>query len=295
MRVVAALAVAIVALAGARFARLGALAQAPPTNIAPRVPFAPSVATAPFVSLGYREALADVLYVRMIGYFNGKDSLGAAVGDLAEAVATLDPDFERVYDYGANAMTLAKFGVDQSVFLRAIALLEKGSRRFPENWRLPYLAGQIYAQDLTTENPAEQRVWDERATLLIESAIRKPGAPTRAASWAAMMRTKLGQHERAVANLKEMALVTSDMAERRRLIGLIQQLEVEDGAAIAAEIEEQRNAFEARRKAERPMISTTMYVLLGAPPRAGFDMGDLASGGRDLHVPEPKEPLEPLE
>ena len=65
----------------------------------------------------------------------------------------------------------------QASYLRALAVLEKGITIFPDDWKLPYLAGEIYTQDLQTTDPAQRRAWDERGTLLTESAIRKPKAP----------------------------------------------------------------------------------------------------------------------
>jgi hypothetical protein len=257
-------------------------------------PFAPSPAAAPFMSLGYREAAADLMYVRMLGYFVSEDSTGDGVADLAEAVATLDPSFVRVYDLGANAMMLAHHGVDQRVYMRAIRLLEAGMKQFPRDWRLPYLAGQIYAQDLVTEDPAERRRWDERSLQLVESAIRKPGAPANAATWTATMYTKLGAHARAVASLKEMLLITDDRKARERLIGALARLEDRDAHAVEAEVFAERKKFERRWRAERATVPASMYLLIGPRLTPGFDMVELATGGVDLFVaPEPE--LEPLE
>jgi hypothetical protein len=294
MRGVAASVLALGALIGARAARSAANAERHEAS-GPEVPFAPSVGAAPFLSLGYQEVAADVLYVRMLGYFMGDDSVGHDVANLAEAVTTLDPHFHRAYDTGANAMMLAKHGVDRNVFLRATALLERGMRAFPDDWRLPYLAGQIYTQDLKTENPVQQRAWDEKGTLLIESAIRKPGAPMRIATWAATMRTKLGQHERARAGLRELLLVTSPGPTRERLTAALAELEHKDASAVAAEVFAERSKFEKQWKHERPSVSATFFTLIGPPLQPGFDVVDLATGGHDLLVePDVTEP-EPLE
>ncbi len=257
-------------------------------------PFAPSTTAAPFLSLGYHEAAADLLYVRMLGHFVSEDSTGNGVADLAEAVAALDPRFQRVYELGANAMTLAHNGVDQRVYLRAIHLLETGMRQFPQDWRMPYLAGQMYTQDLVTEDPAERRRWDERGLQLVESAIRKPGAPANAATWTATMYTKLGAHERAVASLKEMLLITDDKKARDRLVATLAKLEDRDADAVKAEIVGERLKFERQWQRERRSVSASMYILIGPRLTPGFDMGDLATGGVPLFVaPEPE--LEPLE
>lgn len=283
--------IAAVALGGSRLAKQSIVtSQGNGVN----EPYTPSPSAAPFVSLGYREAFADVLFVRLLGYFSDENSSGPAVASLAEAIVTLDPKFHRVYELGANAMTIARHNVDQSVYLRATALLDKGMHAFPQDWRLPYFAGQIYTQDLETSDPEQRRTWDERGTLLIESAIRKPGAPPTAAHWAAMMRTKLGQHERAVENLKEMILLTNDKAARDRMIEQLARLEEQDSAALAAELETSRLKFVKQWRNERRTVPATFFVLLGKRLEPGFDLGDLATGGRDLIGAEQPEPLEPL-
>ena len=284
------LVVAAVALMGARIARVSLHETAEASN----QPFVPSTSAAPYLSLGYRELGADLLFVRMIGYFGGEDSQAQSVAGLAEAIATLDPRFKRIYDMGANAMTLARTGVDQSIFLRAVALVERGAQQFPDDWKLPYLAGQIYTQDLRSDDPAQRRAWDEKGTLLIESAIRKPGAPQETGLWAAVMRTRLGQHERAVQGLKELILITSDIENRKRLIDALAKLEEQDSEQIGAELLEAQHTFESAWKAQRPTLPATMYILLGARTTPGFDMYELATGGREL-IQHTEEPLEPVE
>ncbi len=166
----------------------------------------------------------------------------------------------------------------------------------PTIWRIPDLAGQIYTQDLETDDPAQRRAWDEKGTLLVESAIRKPGASSYAATWAATMRTKLGEHDRAVQGLREMILITPDVDARKRMIEKLAKLEDSDQQELAAELYggAQRRFMESWKR-DRPTLPPTIYVLLGARPSPGFDLGDLATGGADLVGSEPIETLEPLE
>lgn len=258
-------------------------------------PFAVSPGAAPFVSMGYRELAADLFWIRLTGYFGGGESTAHGIEGLVDAITTLDPDFHRVYEWGARAMTLAHQGVDQETYLHAIAVLERGMAQFPSDWKLPYLAGQIYTQDLETKDPAQRRAWDEKGTLLIESAIRKPGAPATAAEWAAVMRTKFGQRERAITELREMILVTEDRAARDALIKRLAKLENTDNSELAAEILEMRHRFEKEWHDRRPDLPATMYILLGPRLQPGFNLQDLATGGRDLVGSEPVEKLEPLQ
>ncbi len=55
-----------------------------------------------------------------------------------------------------------------------------------------------------------------------------------------------------------------------------------------------RKAFETAWKAERPAVKPSMYLVVGAPPRPGFNLDDLATGGRDLMTFKEFEQLEPL-
>lgn len=257
-------------------------------------PYAPSAAAAPFVALGYREAMADALALRLRGYFGGLTDEASASADLAEAIIALDPRYQRMYEYGARAITMADHGAGQASTLRAIALLERGSKELPDDWKIPYLAGQLYTLELSSDDPAQRRLWNERGTLLIERAIRKPGASADAAVYAAHLRTKLGQREAAVAGLREMLLITRDDKARQRMLDRLATLEQQDSAEIAAELLGERKRFEAEWKRERPGLPPTMYVLLGDRPPPGFDLAVIASGGRDLLGSDLTEPVEPL-
>jgi hypothetical protein len=237
-------------------------------------PFAPSKSAAPFVSLGYREV--------------------NETANLVEAVTALDPRYLRAYEFGARAITLADSGLSNETYLRAIAVLQTGSKEFPKNWKLPYLASQIYLQDLQTENKDERRKWDEDGMLLAESALRKPGAPAEAAAMIAVMRTKLGQQERATRELREMLLVTDDKAARRDLIARLAKLEGGNAEDIASEISFARAAFELRWQASRPALPASMYVVLGDPKSSVFDLSSLASGG-DTVFQQQFERLPPVE
>ena len=291
MRASIAFVVAAVSLASAHVARVAAEL----TNEADAEPYAPSAIAAPIVSLGFREVAADLLSIRLVGYFGGREASAEAVASLTEAIVALDPRYHRAYGFGANAMTIAATGVTQDIFKRSTAVLEQGIREFPDDWQLPMLAGEIYTQDLETTDPSQRRAWDERGTELIESAIRKPGAPQEAATWVAFMQTKLGQREQAIRNLRELLLVTRDDEARKHLLDKLAELEHTDSAELAGEIYEERQKLDARWLHDRPDLPATMYILLGPRVTPGFDMTDLATGGADLALTKQIERLPPVE
>jgi tetratricopeptide (TPR) repeat protein len=291
--------VAVLALVGARAARIAAEHRAP--QVIADEPYAPAPDTAPLVTLGYRELCADLLFLRLGGYFGGRENTANGIAGLVEAIIALDPQYQRIYEWGARAITLAGRGVDNRAYQRALDVLDAGARLFPDDWKLPYLAGEIYTQDLRTTNPAERRAWDERGTLLTESAIRKPNAPAEAATWAATMRTRLGQHQRAVDGLREMLLVTSDDSTRARLLGKLAELEHGSASELASELLDARRRFDAAWLADRPAVPASMYVLLGPPLAPTFDLTELATGGHELvgtqpiERPDPIDPTDPID
>jgi hypothetical protein len=230
----------------------------------------------------------------MVGYFGSEDNEAHAMASLAEAIAALDPTFRRPYELGAVAITAAKRGVDNTARLRAIRLLEQAAKQFPSHWKYPNLAGQIYLVDLQTDDQAQRRKWDEAGTLLLESAMRKPGAPASSAAAVAELRSRLGQRQRALEGLREMLLVTNDAAGRQRIIDKIAAISNENADEIAAELLEVRHQFESAWLSQRFVLSPSLFLLVGPKLQPGFDMGDLAVGGVQPLSVEGFERLEPL-
>src|SRR5207249_11484100 len=131
-------------------------------------PFAPSPGAAPIVALGYRELAADVLWVRFLGFFGSRQSTVDGLGPLVDAIVALDPQYHRIYEHGARALTIADEGVNQEAYLHALAVLERGMMEFPDDWRLYNLAGEIYTQDLKSDDPAQRRAWEGPGIRLVE-------------------------------------------------------------------------------------------------------------------------------
>lgn len=256
-------------------------------------PYAPGPAAAPIVALGYRELAADLMLVRLIGYFGTPGNDAAHLADLAEATVALDPTLRRTYELGAIAMTSTP-GADNAIRMRAIRLLETAAAQFPSVYTYPRLAGEIYLVDLVPANDAERLAWQDAGSRLLEAASRKPGAPAQSALAAASLQSRLGQRQRAIDNLRETLLLTTDDGARAQLIAKLAELTNTDSAELAAEVLAEREAFVKRWQAERPAVRASLYVLLGAPIAKTFDLTDLATGGHDLVGSTPFEALEPV-
>jgi hypothetical protein len=257
-------------------------------------PFAPSAGSAPYVSLGYRELGADLLWIRALGYFGGDDHPAAGTRALIEAIVALDPRFERVYAWGGIAITSVGSDATNEDRLAAIRVLERGMKEFPDNYRLPLYAGQIYTGDLESKDPAQVEAWQLEGARYLERAVRTPGAPKAVGAFVAHLRSKLGQRDKAIRDLRELILYTKSAEERDKLVKKLAELEDRDKEGLLYELEVEQKRFEAEWQARRPEVPPSMYLFLGAPLAPAFDLEDLAVD-RDLVGTEaPIEPLPPV-
>ena len=258
------------------------------------VPSAPSPAAAPYASLGYRELAADLLWIRARAYFGGDEDVAQGFRGLIDAVVALDPTFDKPYEFAARAIGFVDGGATNDDQLWAISVLEQGMKQFPDQWKLPHLAGEIYLVELETDDPAQRAAWNEQGALLLEHAIRMPGAPRRLGTLVAHVRTQLGQQERAMRDLRELIATTDDASQRRRLIEKLAALEGSNAQRIEDEVRWERERFRAHWTGAAPEVPETFYIILGDPPKPYIDFGDLAVdrplvGTEELYEPLPED------
>jgi len=255
-------------------------------------PFAPSPSSAPYVALGYRELAADLFYIRVKLYYSRDDRTVHGFRQLIEATVALDPTYYKAYDFvGRGTQWLP--GLTRDDTLWSARLVERGIRYFPDDWNLPYLAGQTYSLDLTEGTQEEVAAWNAHGLDLLDHAMRMPGAPRSLGDFVAHMRTKLGQLERAVRDLNELIATTDDQRTRARLIAQLAELQDRNAEALEGEMNFERDRLIERWKRVLPEAPIDMYFLLGDPPKPYIDLGDLAAGAPLLGA-EDEETYEPL-
>lgn len=248
----------------------------------------PPPGTARLLALGYDELAADVSWARALVYY-GSSLTGETdlryLERFIDTVIELDPKFQRVYRWAAYAVTYkeagAKMRTDQATqaeYLTSVKYLERAMQEFPDGYEPFWMAGLRYWLDLKSDDPAEQQRFKERGAELIEEAMRKPDAPRDLAGLAANLRTKLGQQERALRDLKEMILTTDDEAARKKLLDRLGGLGDVD---IMSEVEAARDAFDAARLDHGRALPPDVFVLIGPPPPRKIDWRELATD-RDL-------------
>jgi hypothetical protein len=293
MRVLVTCSAAALALVGAQL--VGGQARDvrrawPPTA---SVPYAPSPAAAPFISLGYREVAADLMWIRTLAYLGGTTDTSAGVRQLVEATIALDDHLRASYDLGALGIQTASRGVDNEAHRAAIGIFERGLKVFPEKWEYAVLAGQAWIVDLKPEDEAERRENTRRGIALFEKAVRMPGGMEKVAATIAYFQDKLGQHELAVEHLREMILIAQDDQARNTLLKQLAELEQRDEMELRVAMLSARQAFLDEWYAKRPAVPASMFLLLGKRRDPYLDRRALAVD-RDLIGTNMPDELEPL-
>ena len=250
-----------------------------------------------------RELAADVLFVRLGGYFGGDHNTAGWHRVAGRGDRRTRPEVpSRLRATGARAMEHTRDLPGSAT--RSTTLSDRRARYRNEGvpGRLEAAStsrAEIYTQDLQTDDPAKRREWDEKGTLLAESSVRKPRRTAGAATWAATMRApRLGQHERAAAGLKEMLLATNDPFDDPRPVDRQARRHSTTPTPPRDHGRDLRAAPQVRTGvARRPPhpASDDGHPGLGPHPRPGFDLGDLATGGRDLSGTDEVEKLPPVD
>jgi hypothetical protein len=125
-------------------------------------------------SLGYRELIADLLWIQSIQVMGEKkvsESSGRWLYRALDVITTLDPKFVRAYEAGGLALTTLVVLPEESN-----RLMMKGMRHNPAEWKLPFLIGINYYYELYD---------DAKAAEYMAQASRLPGAPPSLATLAA--------------------------------------------------------------------------------------------------------------
>ena len=287
-RTIISLTVAALCWLGAHQLRAGATAERDTWPKTAGTVLVPPVESARVLSLGYRELLADLTWCRMLVYFGGN---WGGEGDLSQLetmidlVMELDPRFKPVYDWAPYATVYKDGTATQEEFHTSLRYLERAMEQFPDDYQYFWTAGTRHYFDLHSEDPEEVRRYRERGAELIEQAMQKPNAPPDLATTAANMRSRLGQHERALDNLRRMILVTDSASARQKMLERL-RIEAPD---LADELEDAWHDLRGAWMRDAAALPLDLYVVLGAPPPRAFDLRELTTPHDLFGVDEPAD------
>lgn len=216
------------------------------------------------MSLGYREAIADLVWVRAL-VFAG-DRLGstdaAAVERYVEAITTLAPRFHRPYLWGGITAVYGGSGaIDRTMVDRAARIYRAGLRRFPESHELLYALGMLLTHQVGSTpgyDDAERRALTAEGVDHIRKAAAH-GADPLVRRYAATLVTEHATEQLAVQFL-ESQLAQADDEEHRRL--LRRKLGGLRGREAVDRIERIREAFAAEHRRVAPYLPDALYAVI---------------------------------
>ena len=223
----------------------------------------PAPAALPMLSLGYRKALADVLWVMTLVYFGDQVAVRGRMKYLSartDAILALDPKFRDVYPWIGVVAVYNTGGITLSDVETSNRYLERGMRVFPRDGELVYLLAFNYAIEMPpfVRDREQKKRWKRHAAELFARAARLPGAPADAALMAAEMTSRTSDRTIVIARLRSLLATATEDRIRDQLVARLAQVTSE------AEAERRR-----RRPARAPgRVAPRLPVPAGRHVRA---------------------------
>lgn len=183
--------------------------------------YLPSPQQARLMALGFTNVVADYYWVRALQYFTDPtQSINQYknLADFLEVVVGVDPDYEFAYKFAGMAIPYDSGRFRFVNTKRSTSFLERGVKRFPNNWQLHFFLGYNY---LNFHNEPM------KAAASFEAASKIPGAPTYFAAFAARIYSVGGDIDRALEFSKGVLASTTDPEIQGIMKARVLDLEVE--------------------------------------------------------------------
>ncbi len=222
----------------------------------------------PVMSLGHREALADLIWMKALIYFGDEFRHEGTVRHVfryGRSLLTLDPDFRRVYRWVGMAGLYSPKGSSLDMMYDAIEVLEEGANRFPDDGELAWDAGASIAYELVPHLPKDDPsipVLRERANDYMMTAARLGAGPDWLVLTNVTQLKKLGKVDRAVRHLEEMYAIVRDPQVKGQIAAHLERLR---STAYAEAFRQAVEEFEERRVRDYPYMPPALYLFVGDP------------------------------
>lgn len=224
-------------------------------------------------SLGYRAALADLLWMKALVYYGEELIHRGEVKNLfryGDAMLALDPDFKRVYRWIASCALYRTGTITVNDARAAVRYLETAARRFPDDGELAWDLGANYMFELAPmlEDDEERKAVRRKGLDYMEAAALRGAGPPWLALQTATELKSLGKTEQAIRHLEDAYAITSDPAVKQQIED---QLAALRSQAYAEALRQTAQELEAARRRDFPYLDTTLYMLVGTRPPFGGD------------------------
>lgn len=231
------------------------------------------------LSLGYRSALADVLWAHVLvtgGLRMMEQRRFENLTRLLDSINELDPTFRDPYLYADALITLQAGATPREEVLKAREILERGVKNRPLDAEVWLSLGQFVAyvapgSHLT--DTEEKKRWRMEGAKMLARAAELSG-PDSEIGWQAIggasILARAGEREAAIRFWERALAVTDDEELKRHITGKLAELLGEKRAES-----HQRREKELRElwKKDLPFVGRTMFLILGPPFNAALCAG----------------------
>ncbi len=230
----------------------------------------PSPEQTVIASLGYRAALADILFAHVLvsaGFHFKEKRHFEQVGRYLETINALAPKFGDPYRYADTLLTMQSTQVPREAYFEARRILRRGMKERPSDYRLWITAGQFLAYLAWPHvgDVDEQRRWRLEGARALASACGMIGddefLPFHCMTAAGQL-SRAGE-KAAIARFLERVLAISDDEEVRRYA--LAYLEAYVGERERQTAEKRIKRLEALQREDLPFVSKDLYLALGPP------------------------------
>lgn len=219
------------------------------------------------MSLGHREAFADVVWMKGLVYVGDEFREEGGMQNVfryADAMITLDPEFRRAYEWTGVAGLYRPTDSTREEIETTIEFLRLGVERFPNDGELKWDLGTTLMYELTRHVDGEEKEAVRReATQHMVAAARLGAGPPYLALSNATQLLRQGEIDTAIRHLEEMYPLIDNEETQAAILGELQRLR---GAAQAEAVQAARESFANEWMGAYPWIPSAFYLHLGPRP-----------------------------
>jgi hypothetical protein len=259
----------IVSVAAIGYARPRAVASTTAVKITSDMFALPPPAVLSVLSLGYRSALADLIFASTLvsyGTHGEEHRRFEFVGQYLDSIVGLDPHFCQTYHYADTFIVYQAVGSPDPEDVRhARRLLEKGLEMCPNDGRLWMSAGQFMAfiatQFLTDEEEKKEFLTTGARTLSRAGELETDNQNVQwQALGAAGIFSREGKLEAAIDSLERVYTVTDDEELKANVLAKLGALREEERLDLR---KHRAEAFNQAWRRDMPFVSRTGMLVLG--------------------------------
>jgi hypothetical protein len=241
-----------------------ALAQRPDLEVL----YAPSGQTFEILSFGFKTLSADLLWIRCLQFFTGRERtyrVPEQIKPYVDALLVVDPEFKEAYRWaGAAVLMNALGGATNAQVELANGYLKQAMARYPREYDWPYNIGMNYA--FWTPSGEKKKEMMRLGAQYFERAAQLPGAPPQTATLIAALIMDDNDPSAMIRFVEQAYLVESDPEIKKMLAIRLRNAGVKDVAERAARRERQRARWQ---EGSYPYLDPGFFLVVGS--RQGFD------------------------